>query len=41
MKRISPRTHMKPTHKAAGGSPMGIWVLGFVSILMDISSEKI
>ena len=32
---------MKSTRKAAGAIPMGIWVLGFVSMLMDISSEMI
>lgn len=32
---------MKSTRKAAGTIPMGIWVLGFVSMLMDISSEMI
>lgn len=32
---------MKSTRKAVGAIPMGIWVLGFVSMLMDISSEMI
>ena len=29
------------TNSAAGRIPTGVWVLGFVSLLMDISSEMI
>lgn len=32
---------MKNEYRTGGGIPAGIWVLGFVSLLMDISSEMI
>ncbi|HDZ8832025.1 TPA: MFS transporter, partial [Aeromonas dhakensis] len=34
-------TNHPPAPQPAGRIPGGVWVLGFVSLLMDISSEMI